>query len=115
LAVALPSDLETVIDALSSPESSQWSTAFDEELSTLMAMNTWELCDLPSGRKAIPCKLVFKRKLNADGSIERYKARLVVTGFHQKLGIDYDAVFAPVVRMSTVRLFFSFVATYDLQ
>ena len=78
-------------------------------------MKTWELRKLPPGKKSIPCKWVFKRKLNADGSIERYKARLVVKGFHQRLGIDYNLVFAPVVRASTVRLFFSIVAAEDLE
>lgn len=81
----------------------------------MLAMNTWELRLLPPGKKAIPCKWVFKRKLNVDGSIERYKARLVVKGFHQQLGVDYNLVFAPVVRASTVRLFFSIVAAEDLQ
>ena len=70
---------------------------------------------MPPDRTALPCKWVFKRKLNADGSIERYKARLVLKGFRQRYGIDYDAVFAPIVRMSTVRLFFSVVAARDLE
>lgn len=77
-------------------------------------MHAWELVFLPTGMKAIPCKWVFKRKLNADGSIERYKARLVIKGFHQRQGIDYTSVFAPVVRTSTVRLFLSIVASHDL-
>ena len=88
--------------------------ATDEEYSSLVSMNAWVLTELPPGYKAIPCKWVFKRKLNADGSIERYKARLVIKGFYQRLGIDYIAVFAPVVRASTVRLFLSIVACYDL-
>ena len=53
-----------------------------------MSMNTCELTQLPLGNKAIPCKWVFKRKLNADGIIERYKARLVIKGFYQREGID---------------------------
>jgi hypothetical protein len=89
------------------------SFAWSKELTTSMALlDTWAVCDLPSGRKTIPCKSVFKRKLSTGGSIERYKARLVVKGFHQKAGINYEAVFAPVVRVSFVRLFFSFVATH---
>lgn len=89
--------------------------AIEEELGSLVSMGTWGHAQLPPGRKAIPCKWVFKRKLNADGSIERYKARLVLKGFRQRYGIDYDAVFAPVVRASTVRLFFSVVASHDLE
>lgn len=78
-------------------------------------MGAWYLTALPQGKKAIPCKWVFKRKLNADGSIERYKARLVIKGFYQKEGIDFNAVFAPVVRASTVRLFLSIVACFDME
>ena len=91
-----------------------WQAAVEEEYTSLVSMNAWELVQLPSGMKAIPCKWVFKRKLNADGSIERYKARLVIKGFYQREGIDYNAVFAPVVRASTVRLFLSIVASFDL-
>jgi hypothetical protein len=58
---------------------------------------------------------IFKRKLNSDGTIERYKARLVIKGFHQRYMIDYDHVFVSVVRSSTVRLFFSIVASADLE
>jgi hypothetical protein len=84
-------------------------------MGNLTGMGTWSYAALPSGRSALPCKWVFKRKLNADGSLERYRARLVLKGFRQRYGIDYDAVFAPVVRMSTVRLFFSVVASRDLE
>ena len=86
-----------------------------EEHDSLVRMGTWSHVLLPKGRFAIPCKWVFKRKLNADGTIERYKARLVLKGFRQRHGVDYDKVFAPVVRMSTVRLFFSMVASHDLE
>jgi hypothetical protein len=101
--------------ALTGPEGPFWRTAVEEELRSLGGMGTWSLAKLPAGRKALPCKWVFKRKLNADGSIERYKARLVLKGFRQRYGVDYDQVFAPVVRTSTVRLFFSLVASKDLE
>jgi hypothetical protein len=100
---------------LSGSEEPFWREAIEVELQALTGMGTWSYAQLPPGRRALPCKWVFKRKLNADGSIERYKARLVLKGFRQRYGVDYDAVFAPVVRMSTVRLFFSLVASQDLE
>lgn len=101
-------------EALSGPEAPHWRAAADEEYNSLVSMSAWELMTVPAGKKSIPCKWVFKRKLHADGTIERYKARLVIKGFYQRAGIDYSAVFAPVVRASTVRLFFSIVASLDL-
>ena len=54
-----------------------------------MYNHTWELVDLPPGTKTIGCKWLFKRKLKQDGSIEKYKARLVVKGFKQRKNLDY--------------------------
>ena len=105
----------TIEAALAGPEAPFWQVAADEEYNSLVSMNAWELMPVPHGKKAIPSKWVFKRKLNADGSIERYKARLVIKGFFQRPGLDYNAVFSPVVRASTVRLFFSIVASFDLE
>jgi hypothetical protein len=70
---------------------------------------------LPKDRKAMPCKWILTRKLLADGSIDKYKARLVIKGFHQRPEMDYKEIFAPVVRASTMRYFFSLVASFDLE
>ena len=64
--------------------------------------DVWELVDLPEDRKPVGSKWVFKVKTNADGHIERYKARLVAQGFSQKFGTDYNETFSPVVRLESV-------------
>ncbi|CAI7845436.1 unnamed protein product [Closterium sp. NIES-53] len=64
---------------------------------------TWELVELPEGRKAITSKWLFKIKSDADGKIERYKSRLVAKGYQQKEKVDYKELFAPVVKPTTLR------------
>jgi hypothetical protein len=100
-------------EALNRPDASQWRSAMGEELASLHANNTWELVDLPPGRRAIKCKWVFKTKCNADGSIERYKARLVAKGYSQREGIDYTATFSPTLKHTSIRLLLALAAAND--
>ncbi|GJZ30303.1 putative RNA-directed DNA polymerase [Tanacetum coccineum] len=80
-----------------------WINAMNEELHALYENNTWELCDLPVGRKPIGSKWVYRIKYMSSGEIERFNARLVAKRFGQKEGIDYEETFSPVVKMGTVR------------
>ena len=82
----------------------QWMMAMKEELHSIEKNGTWELTELPKGKKAISVKWVYKLKLKPDGEIAKFKARLVAKGFLQRPGLDYDEVFAPVARIETVRL-----------
>ena len=75
----------------------------NEELDALHKTGTWDLVDLPPGKSAIGCKWIYKIKTRSDGTVDRYKARLVVRGFTQEYGIDYEETFAPVARFSSVR------------
>ena len=80
-----------------SPDVSLWMTAMQEEMGALHKNQTWDLVPLPQGRKAIGNKWVYKIKRDGNDQMERYRARLVVKGYAQKEGIDFNEIFSPVV------------------
>lgn len=73
-----------------------------EELEALEGNHTWDIVQCPPSIKLIGCKWVYSIKLNPDGTLARYKARLVALSNRQEYGIDYDETFAPVAKMTTV-------------
>nr|GEW10857.1 hypothetical protein [Tanacetum cinerariifolium] len=66
----------------------------DDEIGFIMKNNTWFLSDLPPGCKPLGCKWIFKRKMKVNGTIDKFKARLVIQGFRQKKGVDYFDTYA---------------------
>ena len=82
----------------------------EEEMASIKENHTWYLVDLAHGRRAIGLKWVYKVKRDGDGAMTKYKARLVVKGYAQRQGIDYDEVFAPVVWLDTVCLLIALAA-----
>ena len=106
----------TVKEALSGADKEKWKAAMDRELQSIEKNEVWELeSTLPKGKMAIGTKWVFKRKLNADGEVERYKARLVALGYSQQHGADYDDTFCPVVRFESVRMLIAIAVQLGLK
>jgi len=64
---------------------------------------TWELRNLPQDKEVIGGKWVYKIKLNLDSTIQKHKARLIVKGYTQQFGVDYNETFSPVARLDTIR------------
>ncbi|KAH9671138.1 hypothetical protein KPL70_017236 [Citrus sinensis] len=100
--------------ALNSSDVALWMTAMQEEIEALHKNKTWELVPLPHGRKVIGNKLVYKIKRDGNDQVERYRARLVVKGYAQKEGTDFNEIFSLVVRLTTVRVVLAMCATFDL-
>ena len=91
----------------------KWTKTMNEEMEALQKSTTWELCQLPKGKKKVGCKWVFTVKLDTNGSIDRYKARLVVKGYTQKYGVDYQETFALVAKMNTIWILISIAVNRD--
>jgi hypothetical protein len=81
-----------------------------DELKAIKENGTWELVPCPAGHRPIGLKWVFKVKRDEHGEIVRHKARLVTKGYVQRQGIDFEEVFAPVVRIELVRLLLAVAA-----
>jgi hypothetical protein len=86
------------------PDSPLWIAAVEAELKSLQDHGTWKVVPRPEGKRIVSCKWVWRIKTKPDGSVERYKARLVARGFTQTRGVDYNETFAPVTRLDTLRL-----------
>ncbi|KAK9074412.1 hypothetical protein SSX86_007010 [Deinandra increscens subsp. villosa] len=87
-------------EALANPT---WYRAMTDEFTALIENNTWELVPRQPSMNVIRCIWLFKHKTKSDGSLERYKARLVCDGRSQQVGIDCDETFSPVVKPATIR------------
>lgn len=91
----------------------KWKATMDQEIDAIRRNETWELVQLPESRKTLGVKWVYRTKLKQNGEVEKYKARLVVKGYKQKYGVDYEEIFAPVTRLETVRLLLALAAQND--
>ena len=108
-------ELENYKEACHNIDSSKWKLAMKDEMKSksLISNQTWELAELPMGKKALHNKWVYQVKNEHDGS-KRYKVLLVVKGFQQKEGVDYTEIFAPVVKLNTIKFVLSIIASKEL-
>jgi hypothetical protein len=114
--VDLPDEPATLEAALQQPDGDLWQQVADEEMQSLQELDVHDIVDKPKTPvKLLKNKWVLKRKRTKEGLIERYKARMVVKGYLQAQGIDYEEVFAPVARHAILRALLAIAATKDLE
>jgi hypothetical protein len=102
-----PVDPPTRRAAMKSEHAEEWKVAEEEKLTSMREMKTWTLVPPPNGANIVSSKWVYKFKTDSDGSIARFKARLVARGFTQVAGVDYEETFAPTAKFTTIRLMLS--------
>lgn len=106
-----PNSFEEIQDR---DDKEEWMRAVQEEVRVLEENDTWEVVDLPPGKRAISCRWIFKIKRDNKGEIERYKVRLVIRGNEQKQGFDYEETYAPVARLTTFRTLLAIINKRNL-
>ena len=115
---SLMSDVDeprTLKQALQSPNVVEWQSAMNKEYDSLLKNATWDLVPRPKGVNVVGNRWVFKVKRNMDGTISRFKARLVAQGFTQTHGVDYGEVFSPVARLQTIRSLLALGNAHNLE
>ena len=108
-----PEEPKTLQEALSSPNRTQWLSAIHAEVRSLRAKGVYRLIDRTPKMKVLGSKWVFKVKRDQDGNITKFKARYVVKGYMQRLGVDYTNTYANVADIDTIRLLLAMACFYD--
>jgi hypothetical protein len=108
-------DPRIVREAVDSEDGNLWKRAMEEEMASLDKNEAWDLVELPTGRNPIGNKRVFKKKLNAEGKVEKYKAQLVAKGYSQVEGIDFGEIFSLVAKLTSIRVLLSVVVAFDFE
>lgn len=101
-------------EMLERKDANKWLEAAKTEYQSIVENETFELVELPKGRKAISGKWVFKVKRKSDGTILKYKARWVAKGYKQVKGVDFEETFAPVAKFMTIRCLLALAATLNM-
>ena len=91
----------------------RWKEAMDAEITTLDRAGTWSNIPQPTHKNIVGSKWVYRIKRKADGTIQKYKARLVACGFTQIYSIDYYHTYSPVARLTSIRFLLAMAARHD--
>jgi hypothetical protein len=100
---------------MASPDAVKWLTACEDEMCTWKNLDVYNIVPQLKGQKVVGSKWVFHVKHSPDGSIQKYKARVIAQGFTQVEGIDFDQTFAPVTKFSSLHTVFALAAKHDLE
>jgi hypothetical protein len=103
----------TYTKATMGPDFEKWLGAMESEMESMHDNQVWNLVDPIDDVRHIRCKWVFKKKMVMDGNVHIYKARLVVKGFKQIHGIDYDETFSLVAMLKSVQILLAIAAYFD--
>jgi hypothetical protein len=111
-------DPRTAKEVVDSEDGKLWEKAMDEEMTTLDKNEAWDLVELLTGRNPIDNKWLFKKKLNAEGKVKKYKAQLVAKGYSQVERIDFGEIFeifSPVAKLTSIRFWLSVATAFDFE
>ena len=109
--VLIPQSYE---EAMASEQKDLWSQAMTDEIQSMKDLNAYTLTKLPNGKKALSNRWVFALKKNPDGSIHKFKARLVLRGYTQRKGVDFNELYSPVCRFEVIRCILNIALREDL-
>lgn len=110
-----PSEPRSFKEALDGPQAAEWKKAGDSEINSLLKADTYTLVPRPTDRNVIGNKMVLKIKRGKDGTIIKFKCRLVAKGYLQRYGVDYVDTYAPVARLPSIRALIALTAHHDLE
>ncbi|GJX53109.1 retrotransposon protein, putative, ty1-copia subclass [Tanacetum coccineum] len=102
-------------EAVTSSEGHQWKEAIKSEIDSILQNHTWELVDLPPGCKPLGYKWIFKKKMKADGTIDKSQCKMVIKGYRQREGLDYFDTYSPVTRITSIRMVLAIAALRNLE
>ena len=108
-------DPTTYEEAMADVDSARWVKAMKAELESMDSNQFWDLVEAHANIKPIGCEWVYKRKIGSTGKLEVFKTRLIVKGYTQRKGIDYEETFLPVAMLKSIRILLSIAICLDLE